>query len=67
MASSVTGKVAFMTGGASGTGAAIENELVNAGAEVWYLKRLSPAMSMRIERRALNRIRDVQSAVPTQT
>jgi NADP-dependent 3-hydroxy acid dehydrogenase YdfG len=39
MASSVTGKVAFITGGASGIGAAIANELVNAGAEVWIADR----------------------------
>jgi NADP-dependent 3-hydroxy acid dehydrogenase YdfG len=35
MASSVSGKVAFVTGGASGIGAALTTTLVDAGAEVW--------------------------------
>jgi NADP-dependent 3-hydroxy acid dehydrogenase YdfG len=39
MASSVTGKVAFITGGASGIGAALTNELVDGGAEVWIADR----------------------------
>jgi NADP-dependent 3-hydroxy acid dehydrogenase YdfG len=35
MASSVSGKVGFVTGGASGIGAALTTKLVDAGAEVW--------------------------------
>jgi NAD(P)-dependent dehydrogenase (short-subunit alcohol dehydrogenase family) len=35
MASSVTGKIAFITGGASGIGAALATKLVDQGAEVW--------------------------------
>jgi NADP-dependent 3-hydroxy acid dehydrogenase YdfG len=39
MASSVSGKVAFVTGGASGIGAALTTELVRGGAEVWIADR----------------------------
>ena len=39
MASSVSGKVAFVTGGASGIGAALATELVNGGAKVWIADR----------------------------
>ncbi len=39
MASSVLGKVAFVTGGASGIGAALTAELVRGGAEVWIADR----------------------------
>jgi NADP-dependent 3-hydroxy acid dehydrogenase YdfG len=39
MASSVSGKIAFVTGGASGIGAALATELVDRGAEVWVTDR----------------------------
>jgi NAD(P)-dependent dehydrogenase (short-subunit alcohol dehydrogenase family) len=39
MASSMTGKVAFVTGGASGIGAALATKLAGAGAEVWIADR----------------------------
>ena len=39
MPSSVSGKVAFVTGGASGIGAALTTELVGGGAEVWIADR----------------------------
>jgi NAD(P)-dependent dehydrogenase (short-subunit alcohol dehydrogenase family) len=39
MASSVSRKVAFITGGASGIGAALAAELVEQGAEVWIADR----------------------------
>jgi NAD(P)-dependent dehydrogenase (short-subunit alcohol dehydrogenase family) len=39
MASSVSGKVAFITGGASGIGAALAAELVRQGGEVWIADR----------------------------
>ena len=39
MAASVSGKVAFVTGGASGIGAALTTELVGGGAEVWIADR----------------------------
>jgi NADP-dependent 3-hydroxy acid dehydrogenase YdfG len=39
MATSVSGKVAFVTGGASGIGAALSTELVDKGAEVWIADR----------------------------
>ena len=39
MASSVSGKVAFVTGGASGIGAALSTKLVDGGAEVWIADR----------------------------
>jgi NADP-dependent 3-hydroxy acid dehydrogenase YdfG len=39
MAKSVSGKVAFVTGGASGIGAALVAKLVDGGAEVWIADR----------------------------
>lgn len=39
MASSVSGKIAFVTGGASGIGAALATELGDGGAEVWIADR----------------------------
>jgi NADP-dependent 3-hydroxy acid dehydrogenase YdfG len=39
MASSVSGKIAFVTGGASGIGAALATKLVGEGAEVWIADR----------------------------
>ncbi|BBX05075.1 short-chain dehydrogenase [Mycolicibacterium moriokaense] len=39
MASGVAGKVAFVTGGASGIGAALSTELVHGGAQVWIADR----------------------------
>jgi NADP-dependent 3-hydroxy acid dehydrogenase YdfG len=39
MPSSVSGKVAFVTGGVSGIGAALTSELVAGGAEVWIADR----------------------------
>ncbi|BDB44441.1 MULTISPECIES: SDR family oxidoreductase [Mycobacterium] len=39
MTASVSGKVAFVTGGASGIGAALSAELVKGGAEVWIADR----------------------------
>jgi NAD(P)-dependent dehydrogenase (short-subunit alcohol dehydrogenase family) len=39
MASSVSGKIAFVTGGASGIGAALTTKLVDGGAEVWIADR----------------------------
>jgi NAD(P)-dependent dehydrogenase (short-subunit alcohol dehydrogenase family) len=39
MASSVSGKMAFVTGGASGIGAALATELAANGAEVWIADR----------------------------
>jgi NAD(P)-dependent dehydrogenase (short-subunit alcohol dehydrogenase family) len=39
MASSLSGKIAFVTGGASGIGAALTNKLVDGGAEVWIADR----------------------------
>ena len=39
MATSVSGKVAFVTGGASGIGAALAAELADGGAEVWIADR----------------------------
>jgi NADP-dependent 3-hydroxy acid dehydrogenase YdfG len=39
MASSVSGKVALVTGGASGIGAALTTKLVDGGAEVWIADR----------------------------
>lgn len=44
MASSALGKIAFVTGGASGIGAALATKLVEQGAEVWIADRqLGPA------------------------
>jgi len=39
MVSSLSGKVAFITGGASGIGAALATKLVEGGAEVWLADR----------------------------
>jgi NAD(P)-dependent dehydrogenase (short-subunit alcohol dehydrogenase family) len=39
MASSVSGKIAFVTGGASGIGAALASRLAEGGAEVWIADR----------------------------
>ena len=39
MASNVLGKIAFITGGASGIGAALSTKLVDEGAEVWIADR----------------------------
>jgi NAD(P)-dependent dehydrogenase (short-subunit alcohol dehydrogenase family) len=39
MASSVSGKIAFVTGGASGIGAALTTKLVGGGGEVWIADR----------------------------
>lgn len=39
MASTVSGKIAFVTGGASGIGAALATKLADAGAEVWIADR----------------------------
>ena len=39
MASSASGKIAFVTGGASGIGAALATKLVGKGAEVWIADR----------------------------
>ncbi|MCB0950217.1 MAG: SDR family NAD(P)-dependent oxidoreductase, partial [Mycobacterium sp.] len=37
--SDLSGKVAFITGGASGIGAALTQQLISAGAEVWIADR----------------------------
>ena len=39
MASNVSGKIAFVTGGASGIGAALTTKLVDGGGEVWIADR----------------------------
>lgn len=47
MASSVSGKIAFVTGGASGIGAALSSALVDGGAEVWIADRqIGPAQEL---------------------
>ncbi|MGE5696112.1 MAG: SDR family NAD(P)-dependent oxidoreductase [Candidatus Sericytochromatia bacterium] len=47
MASSVSGKIAFVTGGASGIGAALAAKLVEKGAEVWIADRqIGPAQEL---------------------
>jgi NAD(P)-dependent dehydrogenase (short-subunit alcohol dehydrogenase family) len=47
MASSVSGKIAFVTGGASGIGAALTTKLVDGGGEVWIADRqISPAQEL---------------------
>jgi NAD(P)-dependent dehydrogenase (short-subunit alcohol dehydrogenase family) len=47
MASSVSGKTAFVTGGASGIGAALTTKLVDGGAEVWIADRqIGPAQEL---------------------
>ena len=47
MASNVSGKIAFVTGGASGIGAALSTKLVDGGAEVWIADRqIGPAQDL---------------------
>ncbi|WP_062540097.1 SDR family NAD(P)-dependent oxidoreductase [Mycobacterium celatum] len=47
MASSVSGKVAFVTGGASGIGAALATRLARGGAKVWIADRqVGPAQEL---------------------
>ena len=47
MASTVSGKIAFVTGGASGIGAALSTKLVDEGAEVWIADRqVGPAQEL---------------------
>ncbi len=47
MASNVSGKIAFVTGGASGIGAALTTKLVDGGAEVWIADRqVGPAQEL---------------------
>jgi NAD(P)-dependent dehydrogenase (short-subunit alcohol dehydrogenase family) len=47
MASSASGKVAFVTGGASGIGAALTTKLADGGAEVWIADRqVGPAREL---------------------
>ena len=47
MAASASGKVAFVTGGASGIGAALATKLVDEGAEVWIADRqIEPAKQL---------------------
>jgi NADP-dependent 3-hydroxy acid dehydrogenase YdfG len=47
MASGVSGKIAFVTGGASGIGAALTTKLVDGGAEVWIADRqIGPAQEL---------------------
>jgi NAD(P)-dependent dehydrogenase (short-subunit alcohol dehydrogenase family) len=47
MASSAPGKIAFVTGGASGIGAALSTKLVDEGAEVWIADRqIGPAQEL---------------------
>src|ERR1700756_1271183 len=47
MASSVSGKIAFVTGGASGIGAALATKVVDGGAEVWIADRqIGPAQEL---------------------
>src|SRR5262245_26103755 len=48
--SSLAGKVAFVTGGASGIGAALATKLVQAGAEVWIADRQFDAAQELAER-----------------
>jgi NAD(P)-dependent dehydrogenase (short-subunit alcohol dehydrogenase family) len=54
MASSVSGKIALVTIGASGIGAALTTKLVDGGAEVWIADRqVGPAqeLAQRLNRR----------------
>ena len=47
MASSLSGKIAFITGGASGIGAALATKLADGGAEVWIADRqIGPAQEL---------------------
>ncbi len=54
MVSTVSGKIAFVTGGASGIGAALTTKLVDGGAEVWIADRqVGPAEELA---KRLNRV-----------
>ena len=47
MASSLAAKIAFVTGGASGIGAALSTKLTDGGAEVWIADRqIGPAQEL---------------------
>jgi NADP-dependent 3-hydroxy acid dehydrogenase YdfG len=47
MAANVSGKIAFVTGGASGIGAALTTKLIDGGAEVWIADRqIGPAQEL---------------------
>ncbi len=50
MASKLSGKVAFITGGASGIGAALATTLVDGGAEVWIADRQLDAAQQLVQR-----------------
>ncbi|MGO9099187.1 MAG: SDR family NAD(P)-dependent oxidoreductase [Mycobacterium sp.] len=50
MASNVSGKIAFVTGGASGIGAALTTKLVEGGAEVWIADRQIDAAQELVQR-----------------
>lgn len=50
MASSMSGRCVFITGGASGIGAALATNLVNRGAEVWIADRQVDAAAQLAER-----------------
>lgn len=54
MASDVSGKVAFITGGASGIGAALATKLVGGGAEVWIADRQLGAAQELVQRFSTN-------------
>ncbi|OBI97953.1 SDR family oxidoreductase [Mycobacterium sp. 1465703.0] len=54
MASDVSGKVAFITGGASGIGAALATKLVDGGAEVWIADRQLGAAQELVQRFSTN-------------
>ncbi|OMC53698.1 short-chain dehydrogenase [Mycobacterium sp. IS-836] len=54
MAATVTGKIAFVTGGASGIGAALTTKLFDGGAEVWIADRqigLAQELAQRLDNR----------------
>ena len=50
MASNVSGKIAFVTGGASGIGAALATKLADEGAEVWIADRQIDAAQELVQR-----------------
>ncbi|MGO9282411.1 MAG: SDR family NAD(P)-dependent oxidoreductase [Mycobacterium sp.] len=50
MASNVSGKIAFVTGGASGIGAALTTKLVEGGSEVWIADRQIDAAQELVQR-----------------
>lgn len=54
MASDVSGKVVFITGGASGIGAALATKLVDGGAEVWIADRQLGAAQELVQRFSTN-------------